>query len=232
MIGMHSLPEGDAPSLAAGAVSDTGYQFQDFLRRPIAPSPAAGAASRFFCSQCGSPRMSRRAPPTGSAEREVCDDCGSVHYQNPKIVVRSIAEHGGRVLLCRRAEEPRRGQWCTPGGYLENGESLYEAAVREAREEACAEIGSPRLLAIHELPQLREVVMLFRATLLNPTVAHGEECLEAALFEPSRLPWSQLAFPTDHAALRWFVYDAPAAGLVHCAEFFWREDGRILMRRR
>lgn len=212
---------------------DTGYRLNNFVvRREMLATQALAPQPRFFCSHCGSPEVVWCAQGGDDRERRVCRECGSVHYQNPKIVVRCVAEYRGRLLLCRRADDPRRGLWCTPGGYLESGESLHDAAIREAREETRAAIADPRLVAIHEMPQLREVIMLYRAHLLDANVAAGEESLEAALFDPAELPWHQLAFPTDFHALRWMLDPASDTTVPHVAEFFWHKDGRILMRPR
>lgn len=150
--------------------------------------------------------------------------------QAPAIVVRCIAEHEGRWLLCRRADVPRRGAWCTPGGFLENGETMQAAASREAREEAGAHVAGVRLLALHEFPQIGQIVALFRANLVDANVSCGDECTEVALFDVNEVPWDSLAFPTDSLALRWLRDERPHEQQIHLAEFTWDSDGRIMMR--
>jgi ADP-ribose pyrophosphatase YjhB (NUDIX family) len=157
----------------------------------------------------------------------VCSDCGKVHYRNPRIIVRCIADHAGAILLCRRADEPRRGYWTTPGGYLENGEALSHAAAREAHEETGVDVGELRLAFVYEMPQLNEVVMILAGRAVSDASACGPESLEVRFFPPDALPWSGLAFPTDLEALR--AYRANEL-LPQQAQFFWGGDGRVLMR--
>lgn len=141
-------------------------------------------------------------PPGDDRERSVCRHCGFIDYRNPKIVIGSVATLGDRILLCRRAIEPRRGFWTLPAGYLEIGESAEEGARREAAEEACAAIEIERLLAVYSVPRIAQVQIIFRARLASPQVAPGSESLEVALFGWPELPWPEIAFPTVGWALR------------------------------
>lgn len=134
--------------------------------------------------------------------RRVCDHCGFVHYENPRIVVGSVVRHGDRVLLCRRAINPRKGFWTIPAGYLELGESPDAGARREAREEACARIETGDLLAVYSIAHLSQVQMFYRAGLLDSAISAGEESLEVRLFGWGEIPWEDLAFPSVHWALR------------------------------
>lgn len=143
----------------------------------------------------------RAVPPGDAVERDVCSTCGHVHYLNPKVVVGSLVRHGGRILLCRRAIEPRRGYWTLPAGYLEVGETAEEGACREAREEACAEIGIERLFAVYSIPRIAQVQVMFLAQLRRPDFAPGPESLEVALFDWADMPWHDLAFPSVRWAL-------------------------------
>lgn len=150
----------------------------------------------------GTPFFSERVPAGDSRPRQVCDACGWIHYENPKVVVGAVATWEGRVLLCRRSIEPRAGSWTLPAGFLEQGESLEEGARREAREEACTELAIEQLLGIYDIPRISQVQVVFLAHLVTPAYAAGEESAEVALFDPDDIPWSELAFPANHWALR------------------------------
>jgi ADP-ribose pyrophosphatase YjhB (NUDIX family) len=144
----------------------------------------------------------RRAVPEGdNLERLVCDACGYIQYDNPKIVVGAVAEWQGRILLCRRAIEPRRGYWTIPAGYLELNESSEEGALREAREEANAELQLTGLLAVYNIPRISQVQLIYRAELLREEVSAGEESEEVGLFTAEDIPWRDLAFPSVRWAL-------------------------------
>ena len=142
-----------------------------------------------------------RIPDGDTMERDVCAVCGHVHYVNPKIVVGSVCSWDGRILLCRRAIEPRRGFWTIPAGYLEEHETPEAGAAREAREEACAEIKIDALLAVYSVPRISQVQLIYRATLAMPDFAPGVESLETKLVTWDEVPWNELAFPSVHWAL-------------------------------
>lgn len=131
----------------------------------------------------------------------VCADCGWIHYTNPKIVVGSVCAWDGRILLCRRAIEPRRGFWTLPAGYLEEAESAEAGALREAREEARAKIELLGLLAVYSIPRISQVQLIYKARLLSSDVAAGEETAEVGLFPWDAVPWNDLAFPSVRWAL-------------------------------
>ena len=151
-----------------------------------------------------SPDFAKRTPPGDDHERDVCVRCGFVDYRNPKIVTGSVAStEDGRILIAKRAIEPRRGWWTLPAGYMEMGESVEDAARREAREEAGADLALDRVLAVYSVPRIGQVQVMFRARLLNPdTVAPGIESEALDLVPYDDLPWDELAFPTVHWALR------------------------------
>lgn len=150
------------------------------------------------------PDFIRTIPPGDDRERLTCASCGFVAYENPKIVVGSVVAEDGRVLLCRRAIEPRRGFWTLPAGYMELAETVEEGARREAWEEARARIALEGLLAIYSIARIGQVQMLFRARLAEPGFEAGPESLEVRLFAWEEIPWGEIAFPTVHWALqRW-----------------------------
>ncbi len=146
-------------------------------------------------------------PPGDNLPRAVCSVCATIHYENPRIVVGCVPEWQGRILLCRRAIEPRRGYWTTPAGFLEIGETLQSAAARESREEALAEvaIGSP--LSITNVLHAAQVHVMFRARMRDGQFGPGAESLEVGLYEEAQIPWDQIAFPSIEFALRCFLSD-------------------------
>ena len=158
-----------------------------------------------FCSNCGAPVM-RRVPPGDSVPRDVCDACGSIHYVNPKLVLGAIPEWDGRLLLCRRAIEPRYGYWTLPAGFMENGETAAEGALRETLEEAGARVELLEAFSMISVPYVNQVHVFYRARLLDLEFRPGVESLEVALFEEARIPWKDIAFRTVGATLRhWFA---------------------------
>ena len=156
-----------------------------------------------FCPSCGA-AVERRVPLGDDRERDVCPTCGAVHYHNPKVVVGSVCTLGDRLLLCRRAIEPRLGYWTIPAGYLELGESAEAGALREAWEEARARIELEGLLAVYSVERIGQVQLLYRARLLHEDVAAGPESLEVRLLGWDAIPWQDLAFPT----VRWILEHA------------------------
>jgi ADP-ribose pyrophosphatase YjhB (NUDIX family) len=149
------------------------------------------------------PHPFARAIPEGDdRERLVCGDCGFVLYDNPKIVVGSVVRWDDKILMCRRAINPRRGFWTLPAGYLELNESTQAGAAREAWEEARAKIAIETLLAIYDIPRISQVQLIYRARLLDEAVAAGAESLEVRLFDWDEIPWADLAFPSNRWALQ------------------------------
>lgn len=140
-------------------------------------------------------------PDGDNRERQVCLDCGFINYENPKIVVGSVVVWEDRILLCRRAIDPRLGFWTLPAGYMELNESAVQAAAREAWEEAQAAITIDGLLAVYSIPRISQVQLIYRAHLTNPVFAPGPESLEVALFGWDEIPWDALAFPSVKWAL-------------------------------
>src|SRR3954453_23170326 len=144
----------------------------------------------------------RGVPEGDKRKRMSCADCGFILYDNPKIVVGSVARWGDRILLCRRSINPRRGFWTLPAGYLELHESTSAGAEREAWEEAQARIQIDGLLAIYDIPRISQVQLVYRARLLDEAIQAGQESLEVGLFSWDEIPWSQLAFPSVSWALQ------------------------------
>lgn len=145
--------------------------------------------------------FSLRVPDGDDRLRRVCDTCGFVDYVNPKVVTGAVVHAGGKVLLCRRAIEPRKGFWTLPAGFLEEGEAVEAGAAREAMEEAGAKIAIEGLLAVYSVPRISQVQVIFQAALENTPVA-GPESLEVAMYAWDDIPWAELAFPTVYLALK------------------------------
>ncbi|MCB1476049.1 MAG: NUDIX hydrolase [Rhodobiaceae bacterium] len=147
------------------------------------------------------PSFSRTVPRGDNLERAVCDHCNFVHYENPRIVVGSVVRHEGKILMCRRAIEPRRGLWTLPAGFLEIGETPEAGARREAMEEANAALDIQSLLAVYTIHKLSQVQIMYRAALAAPDFSAGPESLEVRLFAFSDIPRDEIAFPSVHWAL-------------------------------
>ncbi len=146
----------------------------------------------------------RKVPPGESQPRLVCTECGFIYYENPKIVVGSVCEWSGRLLLCRRSIEPRSGFWTMPAGFLELNETTEAGARREAWEEARARIEIDALLAVYNIPHISQVQLMYRARLLSPEVEAADETSEVRLVEWEDIPWGELAFPSVEWALKHF----------------------------
>ena len=159
-----------------------------------------------FCSHCGA-RVAVRIPPGDSLPRHVCDACGTIHYQNPKIIVGCIPAWENRVLLCKRAIEPRYGLWTVPAGFLENGETTADGAKRETLEEANANVEVGDLFALYNIPHINQVYMLFRARLLDLDYHAGAETLELRLCKDTEVPWDEIAFATVRNTLTHYFND-------------------------
>jgi ADP-ribose pyrophosphatase YjhB (NUDIX family) len=167
-----------------------------------------------FCSHCGQP-VTIRVPDGDHRPRHVCTGCGAVHYQNPKIVAGCVPEHEGRILLCRRAIEPRLGYWTIPAGFMENGETTQDAARRESLEEAQAEVEIGSLLAVVHVLHADQVHVMFRAQLPRPEFGVSAESLEVMLCDEAGIPWQDIAFRSVDFALRRYFEDRRAGQERH-----------------
>ena len=159
-----------------------------------------------YCSSCGA-AVAFRIPPGDTLPRHVCERCGTIHYQNPKVVVGALATWEDKVLLCRRAIEPRHGMWTLPAGFMENEETTAQAAARETLEEACARIEVGELYTLIDVPHISQVHIIYRARLLDLDFRAGEESLEVGLFTEDEIPWEQIAFRSIAISLRHFFAD-------------------------
>lgn len=164
-----------------------------------------------YCSNCGTTRLAKRVPNGDHLPRIVCEECHTIHYQNPKIVAGCLPEWEDKVLLCKRAIEPRYGLWTLPAGFMENQESLEQAAARETWEEAHARVNCLSLYIVMSLSHISQVYMMFRASLQDLTFSPGIETLEVKLFSQDEIPWEQLAFPVIHRTLTYYFQDRLAS---------------------
>lgn len=164
-----------------------------------------------FCTYCGG-SLHRGVPEGDDRPRHICEACGVIHYQNPKLIAGCIPVWGDRVLLCKRAIEPRLGYWTLPAGFMELGETLADAARREAREEANVEVEMDQLYAIFSLPHISQVYVFFRASMVEERYAAGAESLETRLFREEEIPWEALSFASVQRALRLFFDDRKSGG--------------------
>ena len=162
--------------------------------------------------------MVRKVPAGDNLPRWLCEQCGEIHYQNPKLVVGSVPEFEGKLLLCRRAIEPRYGYWTLPAGFMENDETAGQAALRETLEEAGAqvELGAP--FSLISVPHVNQVHLFYRARVRDALFKPGEETLEVALFEEGAIPWKEIAFRTVGLTLKHWFADRKAGAFGFHAE--------------
>jgi ADP-ribose pyrophosphatase YjhB (NUDIX family) len=171
-----------------------------------------------FCANCGA-AVAQRVPPGDTLPRWVCDHCGEIHYQNPKLVVGTIPEHKGKLLLCRRAIEPRYGYWTLPAGFMENDETAAQAALRETLEEAGATVDLGEPFTLISVPRVNQVHLFYRARLRDLEFKPGEETLEIALVEEAAIPWQEIAFRTVGLTLkRWFADRSQGSFTFHAED--------------
>ena len=159
-----------------------------------------------FCSNCGATVM-LRIPEGDTLPRHVCDACSSIHYLNPRMVVGCIPEWEDRILLCKRAIEPRYGYWTLPAGFMENGETVAQAAMRETLEEAHARVELHPIYSMFSVPHVSQVHVFYRAKLLDLDFGAGVESLEVKLFSEDEIPWDDLAFRTVSTTLKHYYAD-------------------------
>lgn len=177
-----------------------------------------------FCPSCGQ-AVVLKIPDGDHLPRHVCTVCSEIHYQNPRIIAGCVPEWQGKILLCKRAIEPRRGYWTIPAGFMENGESVQAAAAREAMEEALARVEIGSLVAIVNVLRAHQVHIMFRARLLDLDFGVGPESLEVGLYDESEIPWSEIAFLSVQFALERYLDDR-RNGIqgLHFKDIEWRKE--------
>jgi ADP-ribose pyrophosphatase YjhB (NUDIX family) len=168
-----------------------------------------------FCTHCGA-ALTVKVPSGDTLPRHVCEVCEAIHYVNPKIVAGCIPEWEERILLCRRAIEPRVGYWTFPAGFMELGESTEAAAARETLEEAQAAVRITSLYAVFTLPRVSQVYLVYRGELRTHAFGCGSESSDVRLWRINEIPWEDLAFPVIREVLRRYAADRTAGSFsVH-----------------
>lgn len=160
-----------------------------------------------FCSICGSNKLTLKIPAGDNLPRYICESCEEIHYINPKIIVGALPTWEDKVLLCKRAIEPRYGKWTLPCGFMENEETIEEGAKRETIEEANANIEIQNLQAVYSIPHISQVYVVFLSKLLDMNFSSGEESLEVGLFREEDIPWHELAFSAVKFSLENYFKD-------------------------
>ncbi|MFP4092355.1 MAG: NUDIX hydrolase [Cyclobacteriaceae bacterium] len=158
-----------------------------------------------YCSNCGSDQLNFEIPEGDNRARYFCRHCETIHYQNPKLVVGCLPVYEEKILICKRAIEPRYGLWNLPAGYLENGETVQEGALRETWEEARAEVEIVKLHCIYNLPHVNQVYLHFLANMKKPVFSCGSESLEVKLVDEASIPWEDIAFSSSKFALKKYI---------------------------
>lgn len=180
-----------------------------------------------FCSRCGSP-VSHKIPEGDNLPRFICDRCDTIHYQNPRIIAGCIPEWQNRILLCKRAIEPRYGLWTLPAGFMENGETTAQGAARESQEEANATLSNMSLFCMFSIPHISQVYVIYRAQLVDGHAHPGAESLETTLFDESSIPWHKMAFPVMTETLKLYYADRKSGQFtVHNGEIVRGPDQAV-----
>jgi ADP-ribose pyrophosphatase YjhB (NUDIX family) len=163
-----------------------------------------------FCTSCGN-SVSLRIPEGDDRERFICTSCELIHYTNPRVIVGCVPHYPGRVLLCKRAIEPRLGYWTLPAGFMENGETTLQGAARETWEEARARVSNLELYRVFDVPYISQVYMFYRCDLDDGEFGVGPESLESDLYTEADIPWDEIAFPVVRETLKEFFEDVRQA---------------------
>lgn len=165
---------------------------------------AHGHFEYHFCPRCGG-GLDKRLVKSNEPKRLVCQACSFIFYQDPKVVAGTIFTLDGGIVLLKRGVEPALGKWVFPGGYVDRGEPVHEAAVRETREECCLEVKLGPLLNVYSYPRSANVIVVYTAEVIGGALSAADESLEAGAFPPSRIPWDDLAFDSTRDALKDYV---------------------------
>lgn len=174
-----------------------------------------------YCSNCGH-KVAFGEVPGEDLPRYHCSNCGMVHYQNPNMIVGCLPRWEDKILLCKRAIEPRKDKWTLPAGFLENGETVEAGAMRETKEEAAADVEIVRLFSIYSLRSVGQVYLMFLADLVDGTFGVGRESIDVQLFLPEEIPWNDLAFSAIRFTLEKYVDVPPAPYEVYLGAHAWK----------
>lgn len=162
------------------------------------------AVNYTFCPKCGG-ALGQRSIKSSEPDRLVCLTCRFVFFLDPKVAVGTIISHDGAIVMVKRAIEPAYGKWVFPGGFVDRGERVEEAAIREAREESCLEVRISRLLNVYSYADHPVIIIVYVAEIIGGQAEAGDETLEVGLFKPTELPWNDLAFPSTSQALHEYL---------------------------
>ncbi|HEB81724.1 MAG TPA: NUDIX hydrolase [Gammaproteobacteria bacterium] len=182
-----------------------------------------------FCSSCGE-KVSLMIPEGDNRQRYVCQSCQTIHYENPKIVTGCIAQWQDRILLCKRAIEPRYGLWTLPAGFMENEETNLEGAARETREEANAEVENMQLFCVFSIAHINQVYTMYLGDLVGGEASPGEESLDVVLLKEEEIPWDNIAFHVITETLKRYYQDQKRGEFkTHYGDIFRQEDGSYIV---
>ena len=159
-----------------------------------------------FCTSCGN-SVSLQIPSGDDRERFVCTRCELIHYSNPRVIVGCVPIYEDKVLLCKRAIEPRKNYWTLPAGFMENGETTPQGAARETWEEARAKVSNLDLYRVFDVPYISQVYMFYRCDLDEGKYGVGPESLESELYREQDIPWDDIAFPVVYETLKEYFSD-------------------------
>jgi len=157
-----------------------------------------------FCPRCGGDLEKRIVKPT-EPKRLVCLNCSFIFYQDPKVVAGTIFTLDGRIVLLKRGVEPAMGKWVFPGGYVDRGESVHEAAIRETKEESQMDVKLGPLLNVYSYPRSPNIIVVYAAEAVGGELGAGDESVEARVFAPAEIPWNDLAFDSTKDALKDYI---------------------------
>ena len=182
-----------------------------------------------YCSSCGE-RVSLLIPEGDNRHRYVCGSCHTIHYENPKIVTGCIPQWRDRILLCKRAIEPRYGLWTLPAGFMENEETNLQGAARETAEEANAEVENMQLFSVFSIAHINQVYTMYRGDLVDGQASAGEESLDVALLKENEIPWQDIAFQVIHETLKLYYQDRKQGGFkTHYGDIIKQEDNSYIV---
>lgn len=157
-----------------------------------------------FCPRCGG-GLDKRIVKATEPKRLVCQACSFIFYQDPKVVAGTIFTLKGGIVLLKRGVEPAQGKWVFPGGYVDRGESVEDAAIRETKEESMLDVKLASLLNVYSYARSPNVIVVYAAEVLGGELAAADESVEAGAFRPSQIPWDDLAFESTRDALNDYI---------------------------
>jgi 8-oxo-dGTP diphosphatase len=165
---------------------------------------AHGHVEYRFCPRCGG-GLERRVVKASEPKRLVCQACSFIFYQDPKVVAGTVFTLNGGIVLLKRGVEPSMGKWVFPGGYVDRGESVQDAAIRETKEESQLDVKLGALLNVYSYPRSPNVIVVYTADIVGGELAAGDESVEAEAFDPAKIPWGELAFDSTRDALQDYI---------------------------